>query len=107
MSATSGDLGMHWLKLSVFTLPLFLSTIPHQRVYSQRKDLAYDLWLVRSQTLTAELIKDGDNLETSQRSILLAKLAQEWWRDNPEKKKNKSRGGGRKQRGGGNTKEQA
>ena len=78
---------MHWLKLSVFTLPLFLSTIPHQRVYSQRKDLAYDLWLVRSQTLTAELIKDGDNLETSQRSILLAKLAQQWWRDNPEKAK--------------------
>jgi hypothetical protein len=56
-------------------------------VYSQRKDLAYDLWLVRSQTLTAELIKDGDNLETSQRSILLAKLAQQWWRDNPEKAK--------------------
>ncbi len=78
---------MHWLKLSVFTLPLFLSTIPHQRVYSQRKDLAYDLWLVRSQTLTAELVKDGDNLETSQRNILLAKLAQQWWRDNPEKAK--------------------
>lgn len=56
---------MHWIKLSVFTLLLLLVTIPHPRVNSQRKDLAYDLWLVRSQTLTAELIKDGDNLETS------------------------------------------
>lgn len=78
---------MHWIKLSVFTLLLLLVTIPHQRVYSQQKDPAYDLWLVRSQTLTAELIKDGDNLETSQRSILFAKLAQQWWRDNPEKAK--------------------
>jgi hypothetical protein len=58
-----------------------------QKPANQQKDLAHDLWLVRSQTLTDELLKDGANLQPSQRSLLFARLAQQWWRDNPEKAK--------------------
>jgi hypothetical protein len=71
----------------VFILLFLHLPIPSQNTASQQKDPSYDLWLVRSQTLTDELIKDGANLEPSQRSMLLARLAQRWWRDNPEKAK--------------------
>lgn len=50
----------------------------------QRAALA-GLWLVRSQTITEDLIKDASGFTPSGRAILWARLGQQWWRDNPEK----------------------
>lgn len=44
-----------------------------------------NLWLIRSQTITAELIKDSADLATFERALLLAGLAKRWWRDDSEK----------------------
>ncbi|MDQ1637618.1 MAG: hypothetical protein QOF62_957 [Pyrinomonadaceae bacterium] len=46
---------------------------------------SYDLWLVRSQTITEDLIKDATVLTSSERALLWARLAQTWWQDDPEK----------------------
>src|SRR5258706_7263850 len=51
---------------------------------AQQGSSSYDLWLVRSQTITADLIKDSADLTPSERALLWARLAQRWWRDNPE-----------------------
>lgn len=51
----------------------------------QQGSISYDLWLVRSQAITADLIKDSADLAPSERSVLWARLAQRWWRDDPEK----------------------
>src|SRR6185369_6730241 len=67
-------------------LLVFLVASPQQNA-SQQKDPSYDLWLVGSQTLTDELVKDGANLDAWQRSILFGRLAQAWWRENPERAK--------------------
>ena len=51
----------------------------------QQGSVSYDLWLVRSQTITADLIKDSVDLTPSERAVLWARLAERWWRDDPEK----------------------
>jgi hypothetical protein len=52
---------------------------------AQQERSSYHLWLVRSQTITADLIKDAADLPPSERALLWARLAQRWWRDDPEK----------------------
>lgn len=52
---------------------------------AQRGSDSYELWLVRSQTITADLIKDSADLAPSDRALLWARLAQRWWLDDPEK----------------------
>ena len=74
---------MFGISVCLFLLLVFVVAPPQQ----QQKDPSYPLWLVRSQTLTDELVKDGANLDASQRSILFGRLAQAWWRENPEKAK--------------------
>ena len=44
-----------------------------------------ELWLVRSQTLTSDLLKDGTDLDSFQRAVLWLKLAQRWWREDPKR----------------------
>src|SRR6185295_6417356 len=46
---------------------------------------ARELWLVRSQTLTSDLLKDAADLSPQQRAVLWAKLAQRWWREDPKR----------------------
>ena len=45
----------------------------------QQNDAAYELWRVRSQSLTDDLIKDAADLKSMRRAVLLARLAQRWW----------------------------
>lgn len=52
---------------------------------AQKESISYNLWLVRSQTITADLIKDSADLATSGRAMLWAKLGQRWWQADPEK----------------------
>lgn len=77
---------MPGISVCLSVLLVFLVACLQQNA-SQQKDPSYDLWLVRSQTLTDELVKDGANLDAWQRSILFGRLAQAWWRENPEKAK--------------------
>jgi hypothetical protein len=56
-----------------------------QQAATARSGAAYDLWLVRSQTITEDLIKDSTTLASSKRALMLATLAQRWWQDDPEK----------------------
>lgn len=72
------------------TCLLIIALIPvqvsgQQTTSVQQGNPAYDLWLVRSQAITDDLIKDITDLNSSDRVLLWAKLAQRWWRDNPEK----------------------
>ena len=52
---------------------------------AQQGSSSYDLWLIRSQAITADLIKDSADLIPSDRALLWASLAQRWWREDPEK----------------------
>jgi hypothetical protein len=46
---------------------------------------APDLWLIRSQAITEDLIKDFSSLNSSKRALMWATLAQTWWQADPEK----------------------
>lgn len=50
-----------------------------------QKDVAYELWRVRSQTLTSDLLKDAADLSSMQRAVLWMKLAQRWWPEGPKR----------------------
>ena len=44
-----------------------------------------ELWLVRSQNITNDLLKDAGDLSSMQRAVLWVKLAQRWWREDPKR----------------------
>lgn len=51
---------------------------------TQREALA-NLWLVRSQTITEDLVKDATGFKPSGRALLWARLGHQWWREDPER----------------------
>jgi hypothetical protein len=53
--------------------------------FAQKRDSEYQLWLVRSQNLTSDLLNDATNLSSMQRAVLWVKLAQRWWREDPKR----------------------
>src|SRR6185503_1770691 len=53
--------------------------------FAQKRDSEYQLWLVRSQTLTTDLLKDATDLSSMQRAVLWVKLAQRWWHEDPKR----------------------
>ena len=53
--------------------------------FAQKQDSEYQLWLVRSQNLTTDLLKDAADLNSMQRAVLWVKLAQRWWREDPKR----------------------
>ena len=52
---------------------------------AQQQNTAYELWRVRSQNITNDLLKDATDLSSMQRALLLGKLAQRWWREDPRR----------------------
>src|ERR1043166_1180137 len=44
-----------------------------------------ELWLVRAQNITSDLLKDGADLSSMQHAVLWVKLAQRWWREDPKR----------------------
>ena len=50
-----------------------------------QSDALANLWLVRSQTITEDLVKDVTGLKPSGRAMLWGRLGQQWWRDDPER----------------------
>lgn len=60
-------------------------TFSQQTYSSQQREISYDLWRVRSQTITEDLLKDAADFSPSGRAVLWTRLAQRWWWDDPEK----------------------
>src|SRR6185369_14470718 len=60
------------------------SAIAQKAPAAQQEALA-NLWLVRSQTITEDLVKDATDFKPSGRALLWARLGQHWWRDDPER----------------------
>lgn len=52
---------------------------------AQTRNAARALWLVRSQSITEELIKDASDLPSSARALLWARLGELWWQEEREK----------------------
>lgn len=52
--------------------------IAGQSGFAQKNEEA-ELWRIRSQGLTEDLLKDGSQLSPMRRAVLLARLAQRWW----------------------------
>jgi hypothetical protein len=61
------------------------TTFSGSTALAQKRDSEYQLWLVRSQTLTTDLLNDAADLSSMQRAVLWAKLAQRWWREDPKR----------------------
>lgn len=72
------------MKRSIRACLLILALPPIGFAQSAQND-ARELWLVRAQNLTSDLLKDGADLSNMQRAILWVKLAQRWWRDDPKR----------------------
>jgi len=67
-----------WIHGWLITLLLAQATIPAQND-------ARELWLVRAQNATSDLLKDAGDLSSMQRAVLWVKLAQRWWREDPRR----------------------
>src|ERR1044071_3995336 len=60
-------------------------TLGGSTLVAQKRDSEYQLWLVRSQNITNDLLKDGADLSSMQRAVLWVKLGQRWWREDPSR----------------------
>ena len=68
-----------------FILMALLTSLSGWTGFAQQRDSEYQLWLVRSQTLTTDLLKDAADLSSMQRAVVWVKLAQRWWREDPKR----------------------
>ena len=51
---------------------------------AQQRNTSSDLWRIRSQAITSELLKDSSDLIPARRALVLAAVAGKWWQDDPE-----------------------
>jgi hypothetical protein len=72
------------MKRSVQSWLLILALASVGLAQSAHKD-ERELWLVRSQNVTNDLLKDASDLSSLQRAVLWAKLAQRWWREDQKR----------------------
>ena len=72
------------MKCSVHTWLLILVLASVGSAQTVQND-ARELWLVRAQDITSDLLKDGTDLSSMQRAVLWAKLAKYWWREDPKR----------------------
>src|SRR5215203_2105385 len=77
---------LHPLTASLLILvALPVSTFAQRSEPSPQTDNAYELWHVRAQTLTDDLLKDAAHLSTFRRAVLWGRLADLWWCDDPRR----------------------
>ena len=67
----------HWL--SVVLLALQISTAAQRPQRIPQTDNADELWRVRAQTITEDVLKDSSDLNSLRRALVWSKLAQLWW----------------------------
>src|ERR1041385_5981939 len=48
-------------------------------------DNADELWRVRAQTITEDVLKDASSLNSLRRALVWGKLAELWWREDPRR----------------------
>ncbi|HEX3253954.1 MAG TPA: hypothetical protein VHS05_31255 [Pyrinomonadaceae bacterium] len=75
---------MKWL-IHASLIILALASIGLAQPQKTAQNEARELWLVRAQNLTSDLLKDGADLSNMQRAVLWGKLAQHWWREDPKR----------------------
>jgi len=63
-----------------FGFLLVLALLAQIPAAGQQNDDASELWRIRSQSLTDELLKDGADLKPLRRAVLWTRLAQRWWK---------------------------
>jgi hypothetical protein len=73
------------LLCGLFIAVLSGAAFAQEAASAQQRGALADLWLVRSQTITEDLVKDAASFTPSGRALLWARLGQQWWRDDPEK----------------------
>jgi hypothetical protein len=71
--------GMRAISLCAAILMMSLVSAP-----AQQRNTSSDLWRIRSQAITTELIKDSSELIPIRRAFVLAAVAGKWWQDDPE-----------------------
>ena len=71
------------MKRSIHASLLILALAPAILAQNDEREL----YLVRSQNITNDLLKDAADLSSMQRAILWVKLAQRWWREDPKRSK--------------------
>jgi hypothetical protein len=67
---------------SVLACLLVLALLPAfagVAAFAQQKNEEAELWRVRSQGITDDLLKDASQLSSTRRAVLVARLAQQWW----------------------------
>jgi hypothetical protein len=71
------------LVLIVLALPCLI--LAQRTNPTPQPDNADELWRVRAQTITDDVLKDAGDLSSMQRAVLYVKLAQRWWHDDTKR----------------------
>lgn len=73
------------------TISLFVVIVLPYAIFAQRAkpapqtENADELWRVRAQTITEDVLKDASNLNSLRRALVWSKLAELWWREDPRR----------------------
>ncbi|HEY0431952.1 MAG TPA: hypothetical protein VGC61_09030, partial [Pyrinomonadaceae bacterium] len=60
---------------------LQISTAAQRPQQSPQAEIANELWRVRAQTITDDVLKDASTISSLRRAIVWVRLADLWWRD--------------------------
>ena len=73
------------------TISLFVVVVLPYAIFAQRAkpapqtENADELWRVRAQTITEDVLKDASNLNSLRRALVWSRLAELWWREDPRR----------------------
>ena len=70
---------------SCFVLLALLAILSLAAPSARGQKEARELWQIRAQNVTDDLLKDAADLDSMQRAVLLVKLAQRWWHEDPKR----------------------
>ena len=82
--ATKGAIAITWFA-PFLCLLCFFGALAQTPKPTKQNDEANELWRVRSQTLTDDLLKDAAQLSPLRRAVLWMRLAQRWWEVDPKR----------------------
>src|ERR1051325_1489285 len=71
-----------------FVLLALLTTLSLAALSASAQKEGRELWQIRAQNITNDLLKDAADLSSMQRAVLWVKLGQRWWRDDPQRARN-------------------
>jgi hypothetical protein len=71
----------------VVLVALQISTAAQRPQQNPQPDIANELWRVRAQTITDDVLTDAYSLNSLRRALVWSKLAEVWWREDPRRAK--------------------